>query len=91
MHYYDQRLTLYKEGTKEFERIQAERDAKDEERRQKRQQEWLESYNRFKGQFRKQSLAEQEAEQKATIKAGLDYIVSVYKEKMKSLDKDSAE
>lgn len=91
MHYYDQRLTLYKEGTKEFERIQAERDAKDEERRQKRQQEWLESYNQFKGQFRKQSLAEQEAEQKATIKAGLDYIVSVYKEKMKSLDKDSAE
>lgn len=91
MHYYDQRLTLYKEGTKEYERIQAERDAKDEERRQKRQQEWLESYNRFKGQFRKQSLAEQEAEQKATIKAGLDYIVSVYKEKMKSLDKDSAE
>ncbi len=91
MHYYDQRLTLYKEGTKEFERIQAERDAKDEERRQKRQQEWLESYNRFKGQFRKQSLAEQEAEQKATIKAGLDYIVSVYKEKMKSLNKDSAE
>ena len=91
MHYYDQRLTLYKEGTKEFERIQAERDAKDEERRQKQQQEWLESYNRFKGQFRKQSLAEQEAEQKATIKAGLDYIVSVYKEKMKSLDKDSAE
>lgn len=91
MHYYDQRLALYKEGTKEFERIQAERDAKDEERRQKRQQEWLESYNRFKGQFRKQSLAEQEAEQKATIKAGLDYIVSVYKEKMKSLDKDSAE
>ena len=91
MHYYDQRLTLYKEGTKEFERIQDERDAKDEERRQKRQQEWLESYNRFKGQFRKQSLAEQEAEQKATIKAGLDYIVSVYKEKMKSLDKDSAE
>ena len=91
MHYYDQRLTLYKEGTKEYERILAERDAKDEERRQKRQQEWLESYNRFKGQFRKQSLAEQEAEQKATIKAGLDYIVSVYKEKMKSLDKDSAE
>ncbi|MFW5512877.1 MAG: hypothetical protein ACOCOY_03130 [Prevotella sp.] len=91
MHYYDQRLTLYKEGTKEFERIQAERDAKDEERRQKRQQEWLESYNRFKGQFRKQSLAEQEAEQKSNIKAGLDYIVSVYKEKMKSLDKDSAE
>lgn len=91
MHYYDQRLTLYKEGTKEFERIQAERDAKDEEHRQKRQQEWLESYNRFKGQFRKQSLAEQEAEQKANIKAGLDYIVSVYKEKMKSLDKDSAE
>lgn len=91
MHYYDQRLTLYKEGTKEYERILAERDAKDEEHRQKRQQKWLESYNRFKGQFRKQSLDEQEAEQKATIKAGLDYIVSVYEQKMKSLDKDSAE
>lgn len=91
MHYYDQRLSLYKEGTKEYERIQAERDTKDEERRQKRQQEWLESYNRFKGQFRRQTLDEQEAEQKATIKAGLDYIVSVYEQKMKSLDKDSAE
>jgi len=91
MHYYDQRLSLYHKGTKEYERIQAERDAKDEERRQKRQQVWMESYNRFKGQFRKLTLVEQEAEQKATIKAGLDYIVSVYKEKMKSLDKDSAE
>ena len=91
MHYYDQRLSLYHEGTKEYERIQAERDAKDEEHRQKRQQVWMESYNRFKGQFRKLTLDEQEAEQKATIKAGLDYIVSVYKEKMKSLDKDSAE
>lgn len=91
MHYYDQRLTLYKEGTKEYERILAERDAKDEEHRQKRQQKWLESYNRFKGQFRKQSLDEQETEQEATIKAGLDYIVSVYEQKMKSLDKDSAE
>lgn len=91
MHYYDQRLTLYKEGTEEYERIQAERDAKDEERRQKRQQKWMESYNRFKDQFRKQSLDEQEAEQKATIKASLDYIVSVYEQKMKNLDKDSAE
>ena len=91
MHYYDQRLSLYKEGTKEYERILAERDAKDEEHRQKRQQEWLESYNRFKGQFRRQTLDEQEAEQKATIKAGLDYIVSVYEQKMKNLDKDSAE
>ncbi|MCI6550654.1 MAG: hypothetical protein MR450_07330, partial [Prevotella sp.] len=91
MHYYDQRLTLYKEGTEEYERIQAERDAKDEEHRQKRQQKWLESYNRFKDQFRKQSLDEQEAEQKSTIKAGLDYIVSVYEQKMKDLDKDSDE
>lgn len=91
MHYYEQRLTLYKEGTKEYERILAERDAKDEDHRQKRQQKWLESYNRFKGQFRKQSFDEQEAEQKATIKASLDYIVSVYEQKMKNLDKDSAE
>lgn len=91
MHYYEQRLTLYKEGTKEYERILAKRDAKDEDHRQKRQQKWLESYNRFKGQFRKQSFDEQEAEQKATIKAGLDYIVSVYEQKMKNLDKDSAE
>ena len=51
----------------------------------------MESYNRFKDQFRKQSLDEQEAEQKATIKASLDYIVSVYEQKMKNLDKDSAE